>query len=513
MQALKKAERAKQNSSPEAELEKPSEAFDEVLSLAPLEQPAAAPRAESAGLSLSPLAEAGLTPPHTPPHTLMNTPMHTPQSTAPSPSSAAAPTAPLEFAVDGLPPIPVLNVAAEVIHDPVPPQARHHGAEPAAAPAASHAPAQGNAGGQPGHAAGAAKASAAKPAPRSGARARAAAPAEARAGLEPATLRLIGLGSLAAVIALVFGYMYWQGVYGSGSGARLPMVPMPPLNATGATGATVVVAAQQDGAAESTPAPAEAAAAPPREALMAQQLAEAQARLQQLAQAPPAPRAEALPPVVAADSGDIKVQRHHVAPQLNPALQSGYQAFNGGDLAQAREQYDAVLRQDQNNRDALLGLAALALRQRQDQQAAGLYARLLELDPNDAEALAGLIGLRQGDPGQNELRLKKLLQGAPDSAPLLFALGNLYARQGRWPEAQPLYFNAFGAAPANADYAFNLAVALDRLNQPKLALNYYQRALALAQSGPANFDPAALRRRTQELGAAAEAAGTGAPTR
>ncbi|MES2075082.1 MAG: tetratricopeptide repeat protein, partial [Pseudomonadota bacterium] len=329
-------------------------------------------------------------------------------------------------------------------------------------------------------------------------------------GIDPARLRVMVLGAIAVLIALVFAYMYWQAVYAPGAGSKLPMVPMPPLNATGASGATVVVAqpgslAEAQALADSAPAePAPPnAEAQRREAQMAQQLAELQARMQQMAQSQAQqPGPETLAPLAAADSGEIRVQRNNAAPQLNPALQGGYQAYNGGDLRGARAQYEQVLQQDPNNRDALLGLAALALRQQQDQQAAAGYARLLELDPNDADAMAGLIGMSQGDPAQSELRLKKLLQGAPESGPALFALGNLYARQGRWPEAQPLFFRAHGAVPANADYAFNLAVALDRLNQPRLALSHYQKALALAQNNPGSFDPAAVHLRLRELAAA-----------
>jgi len=53
MQALKKAERAKQNSLPDDELEKPSEAYDQVLALAPADAmpprpaPAAVPPVQS----------------------------------------------------------------------------------------------------------------------------------------------------------------------------------------------------------------------------------------------------------------------------------------------------------------------------------------------------------------------------------------------------------------------------------------------------------------------------------
>ena len=72
-----------------------------------------------------------------------------------------------------------------------------------------------------------------------------------------------------------------------------------------------------------------------------------------------------------------------------------------------------------------------------------------------------------------------------------FTLGNQFAQQGRWAEAQQEYFKAFAAEPENADFAYNLAVSLDHLRQPSQALDYYQRALALAEKRGASFDLAA----------------------
>ncbi|MGV3590440.1 MAG: tetratricopeptide repeat protein, partial [Gammaproteobacteria bacterium] len=52
-------------------------------------------------------------------------------------------------------------------------------------------------------------------------------------------------------------------------------------------------------------------------------------------------------------------------------------------------------------------------------------------------------------------------------------LGNHYAAQGRWSEAQGAYYNALLTArrsaggPVHPDYAFNLAVSLEQLNQPQ----------------------------------------------
>ncbi len=194
----------------------------------------------------------------------------------------------------------------------------------------------------------------------------------------------------------------------------------------------------------------------------------------------------------------IRIRQSAATIQLNPTLGKAYQSFLSGDTGKAQQLYQKVLQQEPNNRDALLGMAAIALKHKQPDQATAYYSKLLELDPADPEALAALIGLRgQSDPIQSESRLEKDLAQNPQADAAHFALGNLYAQQSRWAEAQQSYFRAYSIAPGNADYAFNLAVSLDHLNQGKLALDYYQRALA--QPGPANFDKSSVQTRIKEL--------------
>ena len=82
---------------------------------------------------------------------------------------------------------------------------------------------------------------------------------------------------------------------------------------------------------------------------------------------------------------------------------------------------------------------------------------------------------------------------------LLVVLAPAYAQQGRWAEAQQSYFKAFSADAENPDYAYNLAVSLDQLRQPRQALDYYRRAITLAQTRTANFDQVLARNRVQAL--------------
>lgn len=190
------------------------------------------------------------------------------------------------------------------------------------------------------------------------------------------------------------------------------------------------------------------------------------------------------------------------APQVHPKVESAYSAYVSGDIRGARTDYEQALRDDPGNRDALLGLAAVDVRLGRLEAAEATYLRLLRADPRDAHAQAGLIALRGGrmDPLAAESRLKILLATDPGAHVLNFALGNQLAQQGRWAEAQQQYFKAFAADPENADFAYNLAVSLDHLRQPKLALEYYRRALALVANRGASFDTAAARARVAQLG-------------
>lgn len=186
--------------------------------------------------------------------------------------------------------------------------------------------------------------------------------------------------------------------------------------------------------------------------------------------------------------------------KVNPALTRGFDAFNRSDLAAAQLEYSLAQKADPRNPDALHGLAAVAVRQGRLDQAEQLYRQLAEADPHDTVAMSALINLRgQMDPNAAESRLKSLSADQPDLAAPQFSLGNLYARHGRWSEAQHAYFKAYSAEPDNPDILYNLAISLEHLRQNKLAAKYYSQAIAAAQTRPAGFDKAQATARLNSL--------------
>jgi Tfp pilus assembly protein PilF len=217
----------------------------------------------------------------------------------------------------------------------------------------------------------------------------------------------------------------------------------------------------------------------------------------------PAPAATA--PSEVAQAGSPPAPRSPVrittgAPRVDPVVEGAWDALQAGDLPRAREGYLRALRANPRDRDALLGLATIDVRTQEFERAEALYLRVLELDPRDPYATAGLLALRgQVDPLQSESRIKNLLAQQPDALLLYFPLGNQYAAQGRWADAQAAFFKAFAADPENPEYAYNLAVSLDHIGQGKLALEYYRRALVLAGNRPVGFNSAQVEARIREL--------------
>jgi tetratricopeptide (TPR) repeat protein len=196
----------------------------------------------------------------------------------------------------------------------------------------------------------------------------------------------------------------------------------------------------------------------------------------------------------------LKLSRTIEAPRVSPQVAQGYEALRRGDPAAARKSYESALAADPSNLDAHLGLATAAARTGDRDTASRHYRRALALDPKNPSAVAGLAALADlSRPEGLEEQLRADITRYPQSPALHFTLGNLYASQSRWNEAQAAYFEAYRLDPGSADVAYNLAVSLDQLGQSRLAADFYARALAASGKQAAQFDKGQVSRRIAEL--------------
>jgi Tfp pilus assembly protein PilF len=186
---------------------------------------------------------------------------------------------------------------------------------------------------------------------------------------------------------------------------------------------------------------------------------------------------------------------------VDPTLLAAYEAFNRGDDSSAQQKYRQVLQKDVRNVDALLGMAAIAQRQNRNMDAMGWYRKVTEIEPRNSIAQSAMADLESNaDAVGAGSKIKNMLVRQPESANLHAALGNLYAAQNQWAAAQSAYFNASQYAPMSADYAFNLAISLEHLGKPNLALVQYQRALDLLNiTGATSPDRAQVEARIHAL--------------
>lgn len=202
----------------------------------------------------------------------------------------------------------------------------------------------------------------------------------------------------------------------------------------------------------------------------------------------------------------VKTRRRTIRskPIAAPAIQAvnlintAWQAYQAGhyDLAQLR--YSQVM-DGEHNVDVQLGLASIALQRHHKELALQHYHQALLLDPHNVVALAALA--TWGDVAYAdglEAQIKQALVQQP-SARLQCSLGDLYAGQQRWREAEAAYFASYQADNEHADYAYNLAVSLDHLRQYEAALTYYLRARNLVLADGGRRDISLLNQRIQQL--------------
>lgn len=212
-------------------------------------------------------------------------------------------------------------------------------------------------------------------------------------------------------------------------------------------------------------------------------------------------RETVLPEKIEVDTAAIAISRGKSIDQHDQLVNKAYADYVAGNFVRAESAYHEVLKVKPENRDALLGIAAITWRKGNLQLAWEYYLKVLKLYPRDVTARTALVNLQgNANPVQSESTVKLMIQEDPDADFLYFTLGNIYASQLRWEQAQQAFFEAWRRQSGNSDYAYNLAVSLDHIGQAKTARKYYRMALDLADKAPqTGFNTAAIMARLNTL--------------
>jgi tetratricopeptide (TPR) repeat protein len=200
-------------------------------------------------------------------------------------------------------------------------------------------------------------------------------------------------------------------------------------------------------------------------------------------------------------TGAMSFRKTNKIDSVGEKLDDAWLAYEKGQYNEAESLYKDVLNVERKNRDALLGLGAIAVVEKNNSKAREIYLTLLKLDPRDPIATAAVASLQSDESSlkSDEEYMLSMQQKNPDAPHLNFALGNIYAQQNQWKAAQQYYFNAWQKDIDNADYIYNLAVSMDQLGKSQQAINFYKNSLDKAANKQVSFSREAVTKRVNEL--------------
>ena len=114
------------------------------------------------------------------------------------------------------------------------------------------------------------------------------------------------------------------------------------------------------------------------------------------------------------------------------------------------------------------------------------YLRLLEMEPAHAAAHInlGTLYYNRQDFAAAEKHYRAAVEADHRYALAYFDLGNVLDETGRFVEAASAYKTAIQLAPTYADAHYNLALAYERLREPRRALRHWTAYVKLDRTGP-----------------------------
>lgn len=157
-----------------------------------------------------------------------------------------------------------------------------------------------------------------------------------------------------------------------------------------------------------------------------------------------------------------------------------------GEPERALAEFEAALRLDQRNAEALLNIGAIHRGAGRTALAQRFAERALQVDPNSAFALAELAEVRRDQGSLEEAaRLYREAIVLNDAQPSLYlGLGDVLQRAAQLEEAERAFVSALQLDPDSFASEYNLGVTYAQMGRLEEAVTRYERALALDGASP-----------------------------
>jgi choline-sulfatase len=178
--------------------------------------------------------------------------------------------------------------------------------------------------------------------------------------------------------------------------------------------------------------------------------------------------------------GDLRELEKRGALSAEDAVVLGDNLRLAGRAQEATAVLERTSRENPTFAQPLLSLAAVHVQQKDMDGAAAAYAKVLAVDPDNAEASRGLgdVALIRGDLAEAGARYARVLELDGTDAAALSKLGVVRMRTGQIQEAVALFRRAVESDPKNAEALLYLAGALASNGRGAEAVPYFERALA-----------------------------------
>ena len=185
-------------------------------------------------------------------------------------------------------------------------------------------------------------------------------------------------------------------------------------------------------------------------------------------------------------STGARVVFRHEGKALEPIAGQFVMDFDPSDKVVAANSRVRALTSDESVAELFARGIALEEEPSTQTEAIALYEKVLEMEPQHAAAHInlGTLFYNRQDYVKAEHHYRAAIEADARYALAYFDLGNVLDETGRVPEAIKAYSTALVLAPTYGDAHYNLALAYEKMKQPRNALKHWRAYVRLDSTGP-----------------------------